>query len=85
MEPAELRDLIPSVSGDIYSYQGTTYLAPHSLAEAVRVVDNGHGLVRVGFKVYNVHDFSNDQGAYIVEQFSCSISVQDLKWLREQL
>lgn len=81
----ELRDLIPSIGGCVYTYQGATYFAPDSLEQAVQVVENGHDLVRIGFKVYNVIDFSREQGAYIVEQYACSVSVQDRKWLREQL
>lgn len=82
--PAELPELavlIPSVIGAVYSYQGSTYLAPERIEDASKSPD--HGLVRCGFKLYEIREWHAHQRAWKVRQFSATLTERELGWLAD--
>lgn len=72
----ELNVLIPSVLGSVYSYMGTTYLAPEFVSDASKVPD--HGIVRHGFRLYEILEWNSTHKAWKVRQFSATLTDLEL-------
>jgi hypothetical protein len=64
------------VLGDVYSFGGSTYLAPVNIEEANRVPE--HGILRCGFRLYEILEWSDSRKAWKVRSFSATMTERDL-------
>lgn len=76
-ELPELQDMIPLYHGEVYSFHNHTYYSP-LVSEIGRMDIPDHGLIRVGFKVYEVHSWIDSAKAYQVRQFYCNLTQREL-------
>lgn len=75
----ELNMLIPRVLGAVYSYGGSTYLAPESVGDASKCPD--HGIVRCGFRLYEILEWTEGRKAWKVRPFSATLTDAELERL----
>lgn len=76
----ELQDLIPLLHGNIFYIHDDLYFQPENLMDAIAASnrDNSTGLVRVGFKVYEVIEWVDSRKLYKVRPFYCNLTQAEL-------
>jgi hypothetical protein len=81
VQSPRLLDLVPTIVGAVYSHSGTTYLAPD---EGYEDTNPKHGIVRCGFKLYELGEWNAEQRVWVVREFKATLNKRELMVLSEQ-
>jgi hypothetical protein len=77
----ELHTLIPKFIGDVYSYMGSTYVYPENAGPEHAPE---HGIIRCGFRLFEIIEWVPTQSAWKVRPFSATLTEHELMQLSEQ-
>jgi hypothetical protein len=67
-----LRDLIPTVEGSVYGFEGSTFFSPNDRDDINADIVNA-GLIRVGLRLYELLEWVEAHGVWLVKQFDAGV------------
>jgi len=78
-----LSETIPSIAGEVFSYMGSLYIKPESESANYEAIPD-HRVMRCGFRLFEVLDWSEGRGWFKVQEFKATLTDEDLMVLSEQ-
>lgn len=72
----ELSEMVPRVLGVVENYAGDAYLTPDAVVDAAKAPE--HGIVRNGFRLFEILEWVEDRLAWRVRPFKATLNQQEL-------